>query len=127
MPAFMKLGDIKGESTDSVMHKPFTPQTFVSGANSIASKVRELHPGGAKYVLITPSRQTGFTVLSGENGIIAILIGLLLPAVQKIRASSSSAPEVPVLKRCLKPGGKMLVARTDLALTPYAEFEEVQF
>ncbi len=127
MPAFMKLGDIKGEATDALMHKPFTPQTFVSGANSIASKVRELHPGGAKYVLVIPSRQTGFTVLSGESGIIAILIGLLLPAVQKIRASSSSAPEVPALKRCVKPGGKLLVARTDGSLTPYAEFEEISF
>ena len=56
-----------------------------------------------------------------------MLIGLLLPAVQKIRASSSSAPEVPALKRCVKPSGKLLIARTDGSLTPFAEFEEIAF
>ena len=127
MPEYMKLGDITGYASHTLMHNPFTPQNILFGAESIASKIRQLHPGGVNYILVTSSRQSGFSVIAGSKGIIAVLIGLLLPAVQKIRASASSAPEVPSMKRCLKPGGKLLVARTDGILMRYAEFEEVGF
>ena len=68
----------------------------VNNLQIMVQEVRKSYPGGVDLALIGLAASPRYKVVKTRNGIIAILIGLLLPAVQRI-ASPNSA-DLAVLK-----------------------------
>lgn len=80
-------------STDDPMVRP------LAGWTSFASAVHACQAGGAAFALVGLASQEGWKLVRTPEGIIAVLIGLLLPALQRLAQPASA--DLTMLLRAL--------------------------
>jgi hypothetical protein len=96
---------IAGQPVKTVLGTGSQSARSFQNLQTLAQSIRKSHPGGVNAILIGLSQANQFQVITNQNGIIAILIGLLLPAVQKVAAPNSG--DAALLEAALKPGGSL--------------------
>ena len=100
MPIYMQVDGIKGVTMKSY-----------PGAAALVTEVRKTHARGVDQVLIGQASRPGYAIVQNRQGIIAILIGLLLSAVQKLEAGGSS--DVQLLQGAAKHTGGVNIMMGD--------------
>ncbi len=106
-----KFDGVDGESTRGILdlanqggHNKIE-WTYFPGPDKLVKTVLEAHPKGINGILIGLHKLPGYHLTVGKNGSVAILIGLLLPAVQKLRTPQSA--EKKMLSAMLAPRGDL--------------------
>lgn len=82
-----------------------------SSLAELSASLRISHPGGVNQILIGAATTPGYKIVPNSKGIIAILIGLLLPAIQK--AAAPHSPDILSLRGNLAANGKIGFALAD--------------
>ena len=96
---------IAGQSVKTVFTAPDPSAQPFANIPALVQSIRAGHSGGVNAILVGIAQVNQFKVARDPNGIIAILIGLLLPAVQKVSMAKDS--EAKLLDSVLKPGGSL--------------------
>lgn len=105
MPIYMQVDGIK-----SVTLKPYT------GESALVSEVRKAQPMGVDLILLGQAAKPGFVIAKHRQGIIAVLIGWRLPAVQEIDESNSA--DGLALRRALNSSGGLAFVLGDGSVRP---------
>ncbi len=93
---------IGGRAVKSVFETAESNVQAFQSVTALVQSLRKSHPGGVNTILIGLSKGNKFKIIKKDNGIIAILIGLLLPAVQRLAVPGGS--DLAMLQTALKPG-----------------------
>src|SRR5437016_3326714 len=75
----------------------------IGNIESAVFEIRREHPGGANYILIGLAANQGMKIVKTGPGTLTVLIGLLIPGIDKITDGTSNT--LTFLETALRPGG----------------------